>query len=65
MAKIITNHEGTVTLPAIVWDDILNALDDNLVAWQGEENSVKDEHAELIDRLENLDFYLTAHGGRD
>jgi hypothetical protein len=61
--KIIANIDGKVTMPAHVWDDVTEALADNLVAWQGEENSVKDEHAELIDRLENLGFYLAAHSG--
>jgi hypothetical protein len=31
-------------------------LEDNLSAWQDEEDSVKDEHSELIERLEALDL---------
>lgn len=37
--------------------EALNALlADNLIAWEGEEDSVKEEHAELIERLQQLDL---------
>lgn len=64
--KIIRRDPGDrVSMPAHVWDRILSALDDNQVAWEGEEWSVREEHAELIEELESLDHCLTAHGGRD
>ena len=31
-------------------------LDDNLTAWEGEEDSVKSEHRELIDRLQGFEL---------
>lgn len=38
-------------------NDLLNA---NLTAWEGEEDSVKDEHADLIERLYAFDKKLEA-----
>lgn len=63
MSKLVTYSSGTVSLPGHLWDRILDALGENSVAWDGEERSVKEEHAELIEELESLDHYLAAHGG--
>ena len=45
-------------------DTLIELLDDNLTAWEGEEDSVKDEHAELIARLQayqpKADRYVAA-----
>lgn len=57
----IQNIDGTVTMSAHIWEWVLDLLNDNLVAWEGEEWSVRDEHADLIERLTDLDHYLTAH----
>ena len=66
MTKTVHYDPATqrVSLPGHLWDDVLDALDSNQIAWEGEENSVREEHAELIDRLQNLGFYLAQHGGR-
>jgi hypothetical protein len=63
MTKLVTYRSGIVSLPGLLWDRIVDALGDNSVAWEGEEESVREEHAELIEELESLDHYLTAHGG--
>jgi hypothetical protein len=39
-----------------LFDELVELLDDNLTAWQGEEDSVKEEHSELIERLEAFDL---------
>jgi hypothetical protein len=62
MTQLATYSGGKVTVSALVWDRILDALAANRAAWDGEEHSVKAEHAELIEELESLDHYLAAHG---
>jgi hypothetical protein len=34
----------------------------SLTAWEGEEHSVREEHAELIEELQSAIFYFDAHG---
>ena len=41
------NHQDLATLNEL--------LSDNLTAWEGEEDSVKEEHADLIERLKAFD----------
>jgi uncharacterized protein YgfB (UPF0149 family) len=38
--------------------ELTELLDDNLTAWEGEEDSVKEEHEELITRLENFELQI-------
>lgn len=59
--KTIRSEGDRVSMPAHVWDRISTVLADNSTAWEGEENSVKEEHAELIEELESLGHYLAAH----
>lgn len=54
----ITKIGQTVMAPAALWERVLDDLDDNLTAWEGEEDSVKEEHAELIERLNELDVMI-------
>lgn len=44
------NHQDLATLSDL--------FADNLTAWEGEEDSVKQEHAELIQRLQDFDRKL-------
>lgn len=57
----IRTEEGRTSMPSTLWEWINETLGDNLVAWQGEEHSVREEHGELIEQLENLSFYIAAH----
>lgn len=48
--------EGNVLAASELWDD-------NLTAWEGEEDSVKGEHAELIERLQSMTWQITTKDG--
>jgi hypothetical protein len=52
--KIVTVGQ-TVHIPVPLWDRITELLGDNLVAWEGEEESVQEEHEDLIESLQDLD----------
>lgn len=41
---------------------LLDAANDSLTAWEGEEYSVREEHAEMIEELESAIHYFNAHG---
>lgn len=39
-----------------LFEKLTDLLDDNLTAWEGEENSVRGEHCELIDKLQRFEL---------
>lgn len=41
---------------------LLDAANASLTAWEGEEESVREEHAEIIEELESAIRYFDAHG---
>lgn len=41
---------------------LLDAANASLEAWEGEEDSVREEHREMIDELEAAIHYFDAHG---
>ena len=43
---------------------LLAASRASLAAWQDEEQSVREEHKELIEELESALFYFDAHGDK-
>jgi len=49
---------ATVSVPQELWDQIVDVLDDNFTAWEGEEDSVREEHDGLIIRLEEVSVEL-------
>jgi len=43
---------------------LAEAADASLVAWDGEEESVREEHQEVIEELRNALDYFAAHGSK-
>jgi hypothetical protein len=41
---------------------LLAAAEASLLAWENEEESVREEHAEVIEELESAIHYFNAHG---
>lgn len=55
----ITIRNELVTMPLALWHILNNLLAANLAAWENEEDSVREEHADLISDLIDLDEVIS------